>query len=98
VRHLIALRLLLLSLVWLLCVPSVADEVQYPRYKASSRSPEALNILSNAYGGSVSAPDALEIGARVPDFVLPRAGGGEVSLAALRANGPVALIFYRGHW
>ena len=69
-----------------------------PMYKPSSRSPQPVNILSPEYGGSRSAPDALELGATAPDFVLPRAGGGEVSLATARAAGPVAIIFYRGHW
>ena len=73
-----------------------ADDV--PRYKPSSRSPEPMSILSNAYGASRSAPDALAIGDVAPGFTLPRAGGGAVTLADYRAEGPVALIFYRGHW
>jgi hypothetical protein len=36
--------------------------------------------------------------ARVPDFVLPDQNGVPVSLAKLRARGPVHLVFYRGHW
>ena len=69
-----------------------------PRYKPSSRSAEAVDITTNGYGVSRDAPDALAIGEKAPDFVLPQAGGGEVSLEALRGRGPVALIFYRGHW
>ena len=69
-----------------------------PHYKPSSRSPEPLDITSNAYGFSRTAPAALEIGASVPEFTLPRAGGGSTSLAARRAQGNVVLIFYRGHW
>lgn len=69
-----------------------------PRYKPSSRSAESVDITTNGYGASPDAPDALGIGDAAPDFVLPQAGGGEVSLQALRAKGPVALIFYRGHW
>ena len=69
-----------------------------PHYKPSSRSPEPLDITSNAYGFSRTAPAALEIGAGVPEFTLPRVGGGSTSLAARRAQGNVVLIFYRGHW
>ena len=69
-----------------------------PRYKPSSRSPEPLDIRTNTYGASRSAPGAVEIGDRVPDFTLPRAGGGTVSLKGALKRGPVAIIFYRGHW
>ena len=88
-------------LLWLLLIlpalPTAAEEA-YPRYKPSSRSPQPMDIRTNAYGASRSAPDALEIGDVAPDFTLPRAGGGTVSLAATRSAGPVAIIFYRGHW
>lgn len=77
---------------------AIADDNVVPRYKPSSRSPEALDIRSNSYGASRDAPDALEIGDRVPDFTVPRAGGGFVSLREVRSRGPVAIIFYRGHW
>jgi hypothetical protein len=35
---------------------------------------------------------------RAPDFTLPDHEGRPVSLAALRARGPVLLVVYRGHW
>jgi hypothetical protein len=38
------------------------------------------------------------VGAPAPDFTLPDAAGQPVSLAALRARGPVVLSFYRGRW
>ena len=75
-----------------------ADDGAFPRYKPSARSPEPIDIRTDLYGASRKAPDALGIGDRVPDFVLPRAGGGLVSLSQARANGAVAIIFYRGHW
>jgi hypothetical protein len=74
-----------------------AEEDSFPSYKPSSRSPQPLDIRTNAYGASRNAPDALGIGARVPDFTVPRAGGGSVSLSDARAKGEVAIIFYRGH-
>ena len=77
---------------------STASADLTPRYKPSSRAPEALDITTNAYGYSRTAPGALGIGDQPAQFVLPRAGGGDVSLADKLAAGPVVLIFYRGHW
>ena len=90
------------TLAWawicLLLAPAWAEEAAFPRYKPSSGSPEPLDIRTNSYGASRSAPDALGVGVTVPDFDVPRAGGGSVSLADMRKDGPVAIIFYRGHW
>lgn len=69
-----------------------------PHYKPSSRSPAPVDITSNAYGFSRSAPDALAIGDRAPDFQLRRAGGGALRLREHLARGDVVLVFYRGHW
>jgi hypothetical protein len=88
-----------LSLLLMLLSASIhAAEDPFPRYKPASRSPEPIDIRSNAYGASRSAPEALEIGDVAPDFLLPRAGGGTVSLTEALERGPVTLIFYRGHW
>jgi hypothetical protein len=38
------------------------------------------------------------VGQAAPDFTLPVADGRAVSLAELRARGPVVLSFYRGRW
>ena len=38
------------------------------------------------------------VGQPAPDFTLPDAAGGSVSLVELRACGPVVLSFYRGRW
>lgn len=35
---------------------------------------------------------------QAPDFVLPTVFGELVSLAEARKEGPVLLVFYRGHW
>ncbi len=78
--------------------PWVGASNAAPHYKPSSRSPEALDITTNSYGFSRSAPSALELGQQAADFTLPRAGGGVSSLAEARTRGPVVIIFYRGHW
>ena len=38
------------------------------------------------------------VGSPAPDFTLPNSAGQPVSLASLRARGPVVLSFYRGRW
>jgi hypothetical protein len=40
----------------------------------------------------------VKVGALAPDFTLPDVAGRPVSLADLRARGPVVLSFYRGRW
>jgi hypothetical protein len=40
----------------------------------------------------------IRVGQRAPDFTLPDVAGQPVSLADLRARGPVVLSFYRGRW
>ncbi len=41
---------------------------------------------------------ALKVDQQAPDFELPDMAGNMVSLAQLHADGPLALIFYRGLW
>jgi cytochrome oxidase Cu insertion factor (SCO1/SenC/PrrC family) len=36
--------------------------------------------------------------AKAPDFSLPDQRGATTTLAALTANGPAVLVFYRGFW
>ena len=67
-----------------------------PLYKPSSRSPEPVDITSNAYGASSLAPTAINIADQAPDFNLPVSGGGNYRLSDV--DKPVAIIFYRGHW
>ena len=38
------------------------------------------------------------VGQTAPEFTLPNTDGRSVSLAELRARGPVVLSFYRGRW
>ena len=94
------MRTSVILLASLLCVLSLHTwgETLVPKYKPSSRAPEAIDITSNRYGFSRTAPDALEIGDTPANFTLERAGGGTVTLAQKLKTGPVVLIFYRGHW
>jgi hypothetical protein len=40
----------------------------------------------------------VKVGQPAPEFTLPDAASGQVSLTGLRAHGPVVLSFYRGRW
>ena len=44
------------------------------------------------------AKGALQVGARAPDFALPDARGGTVTLSELLRLGPAVVTFYRGGW
>lgn len=42
--------------------------------------------------------NALQVGAKAPDFSLPEARGGVQTLSSLLSKGPVIVTFYRGGW
>ena len=63
----------------ILCAVTVSLAVEqeanpFPRYKPFSRAPAPLDIRTNTYGASRTAPNALGVGDTVPDFTVPRAG------------------------
>ena len=69
-----------------------------PRYKPSSRSPEPLDIRTNSYGATRTAPDALGIGQQAQAFRLPKSGGGKFEFSAGGGDSDLVIVFYRGHW
>jgi peroxiredoxin len=56
-------------------------------------SAEIENVVRSGAGGK-----ALKVGDSAPDFTLPDATRGSISLASLRQAGPVVVTFYRGQW
>jgi peroxiredoxin len=60
--------------------------------------PAPTNNETNVPQIGVTNNDGLDVGAAAPDFSLPTADGGSFSLASARAEGPVVLVFFRGHW
>ncbi|NJO82588.1 MAG: AhpC/TSA family protein [Blastochloris sp.] len=44
------------------------------------------------------AEQSVSIGESAPDFTLPNAQGGDLTLSAALKKGPVVLTFYRGEW
>jgi peroxiredoxin len=85
-----------------LSATSLKDTITEFRTKmAKMAPPEVIATL----GGEIEklaksgiAKGALSIGAKAPDFTLPDARGGTVTLSALLAKGPVVVTFYRGGW
>lgn len=61
---------------------------QYELYEASLKWTKKAGIIDNA----------LKVGDRAPDFILPDAYGKFVSLRELLQRGPLILSFYRGSW
>lgn len=53
---------------------------------------------SEALGKSGIVRKSLQVGQEAPDFALPNATGGVVSLSSLLQEGPVVISFYRGEW
>jgi len=60
-----------------------------------------LKVMHGATAALVAsgqADRAVREGDVAPDFVLESTEGAHVALAELRAQGPVVLTFFRGHW
>ena len=69
-----------------------ASRKAYPDYA------EAVDDLVRRLNDSGSWQDAPRIGDVMLDFILPDEQGRLVSLRDLRSDGPVAVMFHRGHW
>ena len=72
------------------------------REMAKTRQPPEVRAVMEKAVDDLRASGIMDRVARVgvpaPDFTLPNAAGQPVSLATLRARGPVVLSFYRGRW
>ncbi|WP_439363877.1 peroxiredoxin-like family protein [Bradyrhizobium sp. DASA03005] len=64
-------------------------------FPAYGEAVDRLVARLNGNGGGETAPRP---GDPMPPFMLPDEGGRLVSLPALQARGPVAVMFFRGHW
>lgn len=59
---------------------------------------QVMDAATAELAASGLAERSLAVGADAPDFTLPDATGGEVTLSSLLADGPVVVSFYRGGW
>ncbi|HLW03021.1 MAG TPA: peroxiredoxin-like family protein [Ktedonobacterales bacterium] len=73
---------------------------QLDAQKAASAAPvtATIDVLVAALVASGIQERSLKVGDHAPDFTLPDALGRPVSLAGVRAMGPVVITFYRGEW
>ena len=81
---------------------SLEDKLAAIREAARTRQPPEVRAIMQKATEDLRASGILDrvakVGAQAPDFTLPNASGQPVSLATLRARGPVVLSFYRGRW
>jgi peroxiredoxin len=64
-------------------------------FPAYGEAVDRLVVRLNENGGGENAPRP---GEAMPPFMLPDDGGRLVTLPSLLAQGPVAVMFFRGHW
>ena len=81
---------------------SLQDKLDAFRAQAETkRPPDILAAMHKATADLVAsgqAGRALKAGHRAPDFTLPGPDGAPVASAALLAQGPLVITFYRGVW
>jgi peroxiredoxin len=102
------MRTLILALSLILALPSFArelplsDQLGVVRLRQKKQLPKAAqatidksftDLKKQNVGGT--APKKGDV---LPDFTLPKTGGGSVQLSELLKSGPVVVTFYRGSW
>ncbi len=69
---------------------------------AKTRQPPAVRAVMHEATEDLRAPRIMDrvatVGSIAPELTLPNEAGQPVSLAGLRARGPVVVSFYRGRW
>jgi len=81
---------------------SLEDKLAAIREMAKTRQPPEVRAVMLKATDDLRASGIMDriakVGSIAPDFTLPNAAGQPVSLAELRARGPVVVPFYRGRW
>ena len=81
---------------------SLEEKLAAIREMAKTRQPPEVRAVMQQATQDLRASGIMDrivkVGAPAPDFTLPNVAGQPLSLAALRARGPVVLSFYRGRW
>jgi hypothetical protein len=88
----------LMALVMSLGAGSALADEGPPTFKPSKFSEAPVDITTDAYGAFNGAPDAPQVGDTLADFSLPKARGGTFKLSEALKDGPLLIMFYRGHW
>jgi peroxiredoxin len=79
----------------------LADRIAPFNASLAEQAPDGVKALAAEVENVVrtgAGSKALKVGDRAPDFTLPDATRRSISLASLRAAGPVVVTFYRGQW
>lgn len=83
-------------------IPSLQDQLDARKEAFAKKAPKDLKEAFAQGLREVAESGVLErakqVGAKAPDFTLPNAAGGEVSLYRLLEAGPVVITWYRGGW
>jgi len=81
---------------------SLEERLAAIREMAKTRQPPEVRAVMHRATEDLRASGIMDrvakVGTRAADFTLPNQAGQPVSLAAMRARGPVVLSFYRGRW
>jgi len=81
---------------------TLEDKLAAIREMAKTRQPPEVRAVMHQATEDLRASGIMnriaKAGSAAPDFTLPNAAGQPVSLAGLRARGPVVVSFYRGRW
>jgi hypothetical protein len=81
---------------------SLEEKLAAIREMAKTRQPPEVRAVMRKAIEDLRASGIMDrivkVGSPAPDFTLPNATGQPVSLASLRARGPVVVSFYRGRW
>jgi hypothetical protein len=81
---------------------SLEDKLAAIREMAKTRQPPEVRAVMHQATEELRASGIMnriaKVGSTAPDFTLPNGAGQPVSLAGLRARGPVVISFYRGRW
>jgi len=81
---------------------TLEEKLQTVREQGAARMPPEVRAIMRKGVEDLRASGITQgiakVGAAAPEFTLPNAAGQSVSLATLRARGPVVLSFYRGRW
>jgi cytochrome oxidase Cu insertion factor (SCO1/SenC/PrrC family) len=83
-----------------------SDKEQVPPSNQRRRWPLYALLLATSLAGYVACswwsletrPPPVPISKSAPDFSLTDQDGKRVELSKLHAQGPVVVLFYRGHW
>jgi len=81
---------------------SLEERLAAIREMAKTRQPPEVRAVMHKATEDLRASGIMDrivkVGSPAPDFTLPNASGGPVSLKGLLGRGPVVLSFYRGRW